>query len=130
MTFGADIIAGFPTETEAQFDNSLKLVTDCGLTWLHVFPYSKRSGTPAARIPDQVAGPVIRDRAARLRAAGAERVQAHLAEQVGRTHSVLLESARMGRTAQFAEVAFQTDQPEGGMVTTRITGTAGDRLVA
>jgi threonylcarbamoyladenosine tRNA methylthiotransferase MtaB len=73
---------------------------------------------------------VIRDRAARLRAAGAERVQAHLAEQVGRTHSVLLESARMGRTAQFAEVAFQTDQPGGGMVTTRITGTAGDRLVA
>ena len=130
MTFGADIIAGFPTETEAQFENSLRLVTDCGLTWLHVFPYSKRAGTPAARIPDQVPGPMIRDRAARLRAVGADRVQAHLAEQVGRTHSVLLESPRMGRTAQFAEVAFDADQPEGAIVTARITGTAGERLVA
>ena len=129
ITFGADIIAGFPTETEAQFDNSLRLVADCGLTWLHVFPYSRRAGTPAARIPDQVPGPVIRERAARLRAAGAVRVQAHLADQVGRTHSVLLESSRMGRTAQFAEVAFDTDQPEGEIVTARITGTAEDRLV-
>jgi threonylcarbamoyladenosine tRNA methylthiotransferase MtaB len=130
MTFGADIIAGFPTETEAQFENSLRLVADCGLTWLHVFPYSKRAGTPAARIPDQVPGPVIRDRAARLRAAGADRVQAHLAAQVGRTHSVLLENSRMGRTAQFAEVAFDADQPQGAIVTARITGTAGERLVA
>ncbi|WP_084860828.1 tRNA (N(6)-L-threonylcarbamoyladenosine(37)-C(2))-methylthiotransferase MtaB [Salibaculum halophilum] len=130
MTFGADIIAGFPTESEAQFESSLKLVADCGLTWLHVFPYSKRAGTPAARIPDQVPGPVIRERAARLRAAGADRVQAHLAEQVGRTHSVLLENSRMGRTAQFAEVAFDADQPEGEIVTARITGTAGERLVA
>ena len=70
MTFGADIIAGFPTETEAQFENSMKLVTDCDLTWLHVFPYSKREGTPAAKIPRQVNGKVIRDRAARLRAVG------------------------------------------------------------
>jgi threonylcarbamoyladenosine tRNA methylthiotransferase MtaB len=130
ITFGADIIAGFPTETDAQFDNSLRLVADCGLTWLHVFPYSRRAGTPAARIPDQVPGPVIRERAARLRAAGAVRVQAHLADQVGRTHSVLLESPRMGRTAQFAEVAFDTDQPEGEIVTARITGTAEDRLTA
>jgi threonylcarbamoyladenosine tRNA methylthiotransferase MtaB len=130
MTFGADIIAGFPTETEAQFENSLRLVENCDLTWLHVFPYSKRAGTPAARIPDQVPGPVIRERAARLRAAGADRVQAHLADQVGRTHSVLLESSRMGRTAQFAEVAFDADQPEGEIVTARITGTAGERLVA
>ncbi|MDR9426612.1 MAG: tRNA (N(6)-L-threonylcarbamoyladenosine(37)-C(2))-methylthiotransferase MtaB [Salibaculum sp.] len=130
MTFGADIIAGFPTETEAQFENSMRLVADCGLTWLHVFPYSKRQGTPAARIPDQVPGPAIRDRAARLRAAGAERVQAHLTAQVGQTHAVLLENPRMGRTAQFAEVAFGSDQPEGEIVTARITGTTGDQLVA
>ena len=70
MVFGADIIAGFPTETEAMFANSLKLVEDCGLTFLHVFPFSPRKGTPAARMP-QLTGPVIRDRAARLRAAGA-----------------------------------------------------------
>src|SRR5690554_881128 len=71
MTFGADIIAGFPTETETHFDNSLALVRECGLTWLHVFPYSSRPGTPAARMP-QVAGPAIKTRAARLRALGEE----------------------------------------------------------
>jgi threonylcarbamoyladenosine tRNA methylthiotransferase MtaB len=130
MTFGADIIAGFPTETEAQFENALRLVEDCALTWLHVFPYSQREGTPAARIPDQVPGPVIRDRAARLRAAGEARVQAHLADQVDRTHAVLMENPRMGRTAQFAEVAFGAVQPEGRIVTARITGIAGGQLVA
>ena len=78
MTFGADIIAGFPTETDAHFENSLKLVDDCGLTWLHVFPYSPRQGTPAARMP-QVAGPLIRERARLLRAAGDQAVQAHKA---------------------------------------------------
>ena len=70
LTFGADIIAGFPTETEAHFENSLKLVDDCDLTWLHVFPYSKREGTPAAKIPNQIDGNVIKARASRLREAG------------------------------------------------------------
>ncbi|MAO27702.1 tRNA (N(6)-L-threonylcarbamoyladenosine(37)-C(2))-methylthiotransferase MtaB [Roseovarius sp.] len=130
MTFGADIIAGFPTETEAHFENSLKLVEDCGLTWLHVFPYSRREGTPAARIPNQVNGRVIRDRAARLRQAGEARVAAHLAEQVGRAHRVLMENPRMGRTEQFTEVEFATDQPEGQIVDVRISGQTGQRLVA
>ncbi|HAR51113.1 MAG TPA: tRNA (N(6)-L-threonylcarbamoyladenosine(37)-C(2))-methylthiotransferase MtaB [Roseovarius nubinhibens] len=130
MTFGADIIAGFPTETEAHFENSLKLVEDCGLTWLHVFPYSRRDGTPAARIPNQVNGRVIRDRAARLRQAGAARVATHLAEQVGRAHRVLMENPRMGRTEQFTEVEFATDQPEGQIVDVRISGQTGQRLVA
>ena len=121
MTFGADIIAGFPTETEAQFAQSLKLVDDCDLTWLHVFPYSPRAGTPAARMP-QVPGPTIRERAARLREAGAKSVAAHLAAQVGRPHDVLMEAPRMGRTRQFAEVTFETDQPEGAIVSARITG--------
>ena len=85
MVFGADIIAGFPTETEAMFENSLKLVEDCGLTWLHVFPFSPRKGTPAARMP-QVNGAVVRDRAARLRAAGNATVARHLSAQVGQTH--------------------------------------------
>ena len=122
MTYGADIIAGFPTETEAMFDNSLKLVEDCHLTWLHVFPYSPRPGTPAARMP-QVDGNAIKARAARLRDAGEARVRAHLEAQVGRDHAVLMESPRMGRTAQFAEVRFDADRPEGAIVPARITGT-------
>ncbi len=129
MVFGADIIAGFPTETEAMFDNSLKLVAECGLTWLHVFPYSPRKGTPAARMP-QVAGPVIRDRAARLRAAGEAAVARHLETQLGQEHRILTERPDMGRTEQFTEVAFATPQPEGQIVTARITGHDGRRLLA
>ena len=129
MTFGADIIAGFPTETEAQFENSLRLVEACDLTWLHVFPYSPRPGTPAARMP-QVDGATIRDRARRLRDLGATAVTRHLAEQVGRHHAVLMESARMGRTGQFTEVVFETDQPEGRIVPARITGHTQTQLVA
>lgn len=121
MTFGADIIAGFPTETEEMFENSLRLVEECGLTWLHVFPYSPREGTPAARMP-AVDGRAIKARAARLRAAGATAVERHLAAQVGQRHQVLMENPRMGRTEQFAEVYFQTDQPEGQIVETLITG--------
>ncbi|MCO8144727.1 tRNA (N(6)-L-threonylcarbamoyladenosine(37)-C(2))-methylthiotransferase MtaB [Rhodovulum tesquicola] len=129
MTFGADIIAGFPTETEAMFANSLALVEECGLTWLHVFPYSPRPGTPAARMP-QVDGAAIRDRAARLRAAGDGAAAAHLAAQVGRSHRVLMESPRMGRTEQFAEVDLSSDRPEGQIVTVTVTGQADGRLQA
>ncbi len=129
MTFGADIIAGFPTESEEAFGNSLKLVEDCGLTWLHVFPYSPRPGTPAARMP-QVEGRTIKDRAARLRAAGDAAVARHLAAQVGRVHAVLMESPVMGRTEQFTEVTFADAQPEGQIVTARIVGFEGQQLVA
>ena len=129
MTFGADIIAGFPTETEAAFENSLKLVEDCHLTWLHVFPYSPRPGTPAARMP-QIDGRQIKERAARLRAAGQARVDAHLAAQVGRNHAVLMENPRMGRTAQFAEVLFDADQPEGQIVHTTIRNCTATQLIA
>ena len=129
MTYGADIIAGFPTETEAMFENSLKLVEDCGLTWLHVFPYSPRQGTPAARMP-QVNGRAIKDRAARLRAAGEMRVSEHLRAQTGLRHAVLMENPLMGRTEQFAEVRFASDQPEGQIVQTTITGVDGQQLVA
>ncbi|WP_322890945.1 MULTISPECIES: tRNA (N(6)-L-threonylcarbamoyladenosine(37)-C(2))-methylthiotransferase MtaB [unclassified Yoonia] len=129
MTFGADIIAGFPTETEEMFANSLALVRDCDLTWLHVFPYSARPGTPAARMP-AVNGTAIKDRAARLRAAGDAQVSTHLAAQIGRTHHILMESPRMGRTEQFTEVTFATDQPESRIVTATITGSADNRLTA
>ncbi len=129
MTFGADIIAGFPTETEAHFENSLRLVEDCDLTWLHVFPYSPRAGTPAARMP-AVDGPAIKERAAHLRAAGARQVARHLAAQVGRTHRILMESPDMGRTEQFAEVRFAAPQVEGQIVTARVIGTDGGHLRA
>lgn len=129
MTFGADIIAGFPTETEAHFENSLKLVGDCDLTWLHVFPYSPRQGTPAARMP-QVGGTDIKSRAARLRAAGTKQVTKHLTAQVGQTHAVLTENPHMGRTEQFTEVAFKTPQPVGKIVTAAITGHSDIQLTA
>jgi threonylcarbamoyladenosine tRNA methylthiotransferase MtaB len=130
MTFGADIIAGFPTESEAHFENSLKLVSDCDLTWLHVFPYSARPGTPAARIPQQINGSVIKERAARLRAAGEAQVQAHLAAQAGRDHAVLMEAPDMGRTEQFTEVRFAAPRPVGQIVQARITGFDGQQLTA
>ncbi len=129
IVFGADIIAGFPTETEAMFENSLKLVEDCGLTFLHVFPFSPRRGTPAARMP-QVKGPEVKDRAARLRAAGDAALDRHLCEQVGRVHQILTEGPRLGRTEQFTEVAFCADQPEGTILTATITGQSAGRLLA
>ncbi len=130
MTFGADIIAGFPTETDAHFENSLKLVSECDLTWLHVFPYSKREGTPAAKIPNQVDGNVIKARAARLRDAGAAQVAKHLAQQIGQTHRILMENPHMGRTEQFSEVTFKTAQIEGAIVEARISGISGTQLTA
>ncbi len=103
IVFGADFIAGFPTETEEMFENTLRLVDECGLTWLHVFPFSPRPGTPAARMP-QVDRAIIKSRAERLRAKGAERVRLHLEEGVGSTRTVLMESETLGRTNQFTPV--------------------------
>lgn len=128
MTFGADIIAGFPTESDAHFENSLRLVEDCNLTWLHVFPYSKREGTPAAKIPSQIDRNLIKSRAARLREVGERQVQKHLAAQVGQTHNVLMENPTMGRTEQFAEVLFAAPQQEGQIVRADITGVSGNHL--
>ena len=129
MIFGADLIAGFPTETEEMFENTLRLVEDCNLTFLHVFPYSPRKGTPAARMP-QVKGPLIKERAARLRAAGDAALQRHLAAQQGRSHAVLIETPRLGRTPQFTEVAFASDQQEGAILDVTILGHDGARLLA
>jgi threonylcarbamoyladenosine tRNA methylthiotransferase MtaB len=129
IVFGADIIAGFPTESEAMFENSLRLVEECGLTFLHVFPFSPRQGTPAARMP-QLPGDVIRARAARLRARGAKALAAHLAAQTGAEHDILIESPDMGRTGQFTEVQFDTPQPVGQIMRARISGHDGARLRA
>ena len=127
MTFGADIIAGFPTETEVHFENSLALVRDCNLTWLHVFPYSVRQGTPAARMP-QVNSRDIKSRAARLRAAGETQVALHLNAQIGQSHNVLMEKPNMGRTQQFAQVIFTESQAEGEIITTEITSASATQL--
>ncbi|MDP3862822.1 MAG: tRNA (N(6)-L-threonylcarbamoyladenosine(37)-C(2))-methylthiotransferase MtaB [Phaeovulum sp.] len=129
IVFGADIIAGFPTETEAMFANSLRLVEECGLTFLHVFPFSPRHGTPAARMP-QLKGPAIRERAARLRALGDARLLAHLAAEVGQTRRILTEGPRIGRTEYFTEVAFAEDQPEGTLLERRILGHGSTQLLA
>ncbi len=129
IVFGADIIAGFPTETDEMFENSLKLVAECGLTWLHVFPFSARTGTPAARMP-AVNGAIIKQRAARLRAAGEAQVQAHLAAEVGKTRNILTENPHMGRTEGFTEVTFRDPQPVGKIVRAGITGYEGTQLIA
>jgi threonylcarbamoyladenosine tRNA methylthiotransferase MtaB len=104
-------------------------VEECDLTWLHVFPYSPRPGTPAAKMPP-VDGATIKDRARRLRDAGERAVERHLSAQVGRSHAVLMENPRMGRTAQFAEVIFDTDQPEGRIVEAHVTGRRDGQLLA
>jgi threonylcarbamoyladenosine tRNA methylthiotransferase MtaB len=110
IALGADIIAGFPTESEEMFARSRDLVEECGLTFLHVFPYSKRPGTPAARMP-QVSGEVVKQRAGRLRAIGEAALQKRLASEIGATRQVLIESPTQGRTEHFLPVAIAGDTP-------------------
>jgi threonylcarbamoyladenosine tRNA methylthiotransferase MtaB len=126
IALGADIIAGFPTETEEMFERSQELVEQCGLTFLHVFPYSKRPGTPAARMP-QVSGEVIRQRAKRLRASGEAALQRRLASEIGHTREVLIESATQGRTEHFLPVAINGEVP-GAVRRLAIVGNDGARL--
>ena len=128
LVFGADLIAGFPTETEAQFARSLDLVTECGLTQLHVFPYSPRPGTPAARMP-AVAGDVIRARAARLREAGARALAHHLDAEVGARHRVLTERGGTGRTEAFTPVRFSETVPPGEIRDVTVKGHDGQALL-
>jgi threonylcarbamoyladenosine tRNA methylthiotransferase MtaB len=120
MVFGADIIAGFPTETDAMFENSLRIVDECGLTFLHVFPYSARPSTPAAKMP-AVPGDVIKRRAAILREKGGARMRAFLATQVGTTRDVLIETPSTGRTEQFAMARFQQAMTPGAIIKARVT---------
>jgi threonylcarbamoyladenosine tRNA methylthiotransferase MtaB len=126
IAFGADIIAGFPTETEDMFARSQDLVEECGLTFLHVFPYSPRPGTPAARMP-QVPGGIIRERAKRLRAVGEAALQKRLASEIGATRQVLIESATQGRTEHFVPVAMTGEVP-GAVRALTVTGHDGARL--
>jgi threonylcarbamoyladenosine tRNA methylthiotransferase MtaB len=126
IALGADIIAGFPTESEEMFARSLDLIDECGLTFLHVFPYSPRPGTPAARMP-QLAGPVIRERARRLRAAGEAALLKRLASEIGATREVLIESPTQGRTEHFVPVAIDGETP-GAVRPLPIRGHDGARL--
>ncbi len=127
IALGADLIAGFPTESEEMFRRSLDLVEECGLSFLHVFPYSPRPGTPAARMP-QVASAVIKERARRLRAAGEVALQKRLASEIGIAREVLIESATQGRTEHFLPVAIEGETP-GAVVRLAITGNDGMRLM-
>lgn len=129
LVFGADLIAGFPTETEAMFRNSLAMVEACGLTFLHVFPYSPRPGTPAARMP-AVAGPVITARAQRLREAGACALRRHLSAEVGLRRPVLVERGGIGRTPHFTPVRLRRPVAPGAILDLRMAGHDGTRLVA
>jgi threonylcarbamoyladenosine tRNA methylthiotransferase MtaB len=126
--FGADLIAGFPTETEAMFENTLRLVDECALSFLHVFPFSPRPGTPAARMP-QVSRAEVRERAARLRAKGDTVLSGFLAAQHGREVEVLMERVSLGRTPQFAELSLEESASVGQIVRARVTGHNGRRLI-
>jgi threonylcarbamoyladenosine tRNA methylthiotransferase MtaB len=127
--FGADLIAGFPTETEAMFQNSLALVEDCRLTHLHVFPFSPRPGTPAARMP-QLSRQVAKERAARLRERGAAALARHLDGEIGATRRVLIESHDTGHTEQFTKVLLRAPVEPGQIVDLKVAGHDGRQLLA
>jgi threonylcarbamoyladenosine tRNA methylthiotransferase MtaB len=129
ILFGADLIAGFPTETDAMFENSLRLVEECGLTFLHVFPFSARSGTPAARMP-QLPMVVRKERAARLRAAGEAALAKSLQQFLGRRVEVLMETETQGRSEHFASVTMAGRHAPGAIVPAQVTGMADGKLTA
>ena len=127
--FGADLIAGFPTETDAMFAESLSLVEECGLTFLHVFPYSARPGTPAARMP-QIPGNIRRERAAILREAGGARLRQFLDARVGNRARVLVEQGRSGRCEHYARVELDRDVDAGAIVAAAVEARDGEILRA
>jgi threonylcarbamoyladenosine tRNA methylthiotransferase MtaB len=129
IVFGADVIAGFPTETEAMFANSMALVDDCGLTHLHVFPFSPRPGTPAARMP-QLPRAVVKERARRLREHGEAALRRHLDAEIGAARRVLVELGDRGRTEQFTAVKLASSAEPGTLLTLTIAGHDGKELLA
>lgn len=129
IEFGADIIAGFPTETEEMFQNTLKSVEECGLTYLHVFPYSEREGTPAAKIPSQVPPAERKERAARLRTLGDQQLQKLLKRHVNKTVDILVEKDNFGRAENFAPVRLQTPCTPGALATVKLSTIKGNELL-
>jgi threonylcarbamoyladenosine tRNA methylthiotransferase MtaB len=128
VALGADLIAGFPTESDEMFGHTLDLIRECGLAFVHVFPFSARAGTPAARMP-QLPGAVIKERAARLRSAAREALVAELSSRVGTETDVLIERAGMGRAAFYAPVSFLDPQPVGSVQRMRLVGSNGQDLI-
>ncbi|HEY1432984.1 MAG TPA: tRNA (N(6)-L-threonylcarbamoyladenosine(37)-C(2))-methylthiotransferase MtaB [Stellaceae bacterium] len=128
IALGADLIAGFPTETEEMFRHTLDLIGECGLAFVHVFPYSRRAGTPAARMP-QLPGAVVKERAARLRGAAKAALAAELASRIGSETEVLIERAGMGRAAFYAPVIFTGADAVGSVRRMRLVGTSGRGLI-
>jgi threonylcarbamoyladenosine tRNA methylthiotransferase MtaB len=128
IALGADLIAGFPTETEEMFRRSLELIGECGLAFVHVFPYSPRPETPAVRMP-QLPGPVIKERAARLRAAGNAALAAELSSRIGSETDVLIEQPGIGRAAFYAAVSFTAAGTEGSVRRMRLVGSNGRNLI-
>jgi threonylcarbamoyladenosine tRNA methylthiotransferase MtaB len=128
-TFGADLIAGFPTETDEMFENTLAIIDECDLTHLHVFPYSERGDTPAAKMP-AVPKQIRRERAACLRVAGEVRLSGLLKTRIGKTASVLIEKDNMGRCEQFLQVRLNQDVETGTIVNCQISGTEKSQLDA
>jgi threonylcarbamoyladenosine tRNA methylthiotransferase MtaB len=129
MVFGADIIAGFPTETDEMFENSLRIIDECGLTYLHVFPFSPRPETPAARMP-QLDKNLIKERAQRLRAKGQDRLTQFLNSSVGSIQRVLVETQNSGHNEQFANVRFAQSLTPGAIVKAQVTAANGSYLEA
>jgi len=129
VAFGADIIAGFPTEEEDMFARSLDLVDECGLTQLHVFPFSPRPGTPAARMP-QLDGSIVKERAQRLRDKGKTALRRHLDREIGARRLVLAEAGGLGRTEQFTPVRLSASIKPGAILDLTMTGHDGRQLLA
>jgi threonylcarbamoyladenosine tRNA methylthiotransferase MtaB len=129
IALGADLIAGFPTETDALFDETLRFVREAALPYLHVFPYSERPGTPAARMP-AVPKPVRKDRAAALRAAGTVEASRFFTAQIGRTVSLLTEAGQSGHSEHFAPVRLAHPTTAGRLIEARVTGATSDFLFA
>jgi threonylcarbamoyladenosine tRNA methylthiotransferase MtaB len=128
IVFGADLIAGFPTETEESFENTRQAIDACGLTYLHIFPYSPRPGTPAVRMP-QLPREIVMARAARLREEAGARLNAFLSSEVGQVREVLVERGGTGRTRRYAEVVLQGQPEAGTILDVKIIGHDGARLI-
>ena len=128
LTFGADIIVGFPTESESMFKNSIELVRECDLTWLHIFPFSARAGTPASKMPP-VSGQDIKRRACELRTVGKKNVTNYLDSLIGREHAVLIEGNGKGRTESFAEVIVDSALKAGLIKNLTAIGHNGQKLI-
>lgn len=129
MAFGADIIAGFPTETDAMFQNTLDIVAECDLTFLHVFPYSERPRTPAAKMP-QIDPAIRKERAAQLRAAGERQMQKFLKSHINKERQIIVEKGNIGRTEHFAAVLLDQELPVGTLARVRTAGIEGDKLLS